>query len=310
MMKQKITVAVVGICRCDNHRIDEWFRWNNDIGVDKLILYDANDISGERPASRYWTASNIERGWLDLIDVRGKGLSEAEIFTDAYRRYGSSYTWLFFAGVGEFLQIPNRSTIQDTIGDRYRGFDLVHISRDIRTRTGIKEKPRLRKYGPSGRLVKYHPEREVLNRVCRSLVRGGLKGIEFIDGHTVAGNRRCCNAAGKTVRCGSFAVPSAVYRPIVVRAFPMWTLSEFVRINGVDDINAFFLYNPITEERVRWLKDNVGPECIATINEDKINSMLTQLSEEIDRSSVDQSILMQRAWLKMKKDNQLKYKQI
>ena len=89
----------IGICtlgKDENKYIREFVEYYKNYGVDKIYLYDNNDIDGERfddVINEY-----INNEFVEIIDWRGvKGTSTYYGITDScYQAYHDQYDWLLF----------------------------------------------------------------------------------------------------------------------------------------------------------------------------------------------------------------------
>ena len=80
-------------------------------GIDKIFLYDNNDVEGEK----FEAVINdyIENGFIELIDYRGKIRVLMEVMNDCYKRNYRNYDWLIFFEIDEYIQLKNIKSIKD-----------------------------------------------------------------------------------------------------------------------------------------------------------------------------------------------------
>ena len=103
-------VALLAIVKNENRYLPEWCQWYKDIGIDKIYLYDNNDLDGERPEDVLSEFGDL----VMIIDWRGKNIKtcHAEGKTTqglAYRHwwnnYHELYDWVCIFDADEFLHI-------------------------------------------------------------------------------------------------------------------------------------------------------------------------------------------------------------
>lgn len=105
--------AVCAIAKNENNYIEEWIRHYLKLGFDKIVLYDNNDLDGERLEDRI--GDYIGAGSVDLIDARGKKSYQLEAFNRCYHDYADRVDWILFVDIDEFLTLESESNIQDFI---------------------------------------------------------------------------------------------------------------------------------------------------------------------------------------------------
>jgi hypothetical protein len=78
----KIRVAIVAIGKSENHYIKEWVEHYYNLGVNKIFLYDNNDIDGEKFEDEI--AKYIKSGYVEIINYRGIKPNSSNIQSLAY----------------------------------------------------------------------------------------------------------------------------------------------------------------------------------------------------------------------------------
>ena len=130
-------VAVCAIAKNENLYIREWVEWYKNLGIEKIFLYDNNDIDGER----FEEVINdyIESGFVEVIDRRGiekgcvydeKGINlQPKCYIEFYEGEGKNYDWICFFDVDEFLVFKNNYTLFSFLNqDKFKDEDLILIS--------------------------------------------------------------------------------------------------------------------------------------------------------------------------------------
>jgi len=90
----KIKVCVCTLGKNENRYIKEFVQHYEKYGVDKIFLYDNNDIDGERFETVIKDYS--EKGFVDILDWRGKKKQIYNIMNDCYKQNYRNYDWLIF----------------------------------------------------------------------------------------------------------------------------------------------------------------------------------------------------------------------
>ena len=109
-IENNIKVCICTLGKKENRYIKEYVRHYEKYGIDKIYLYDNNDINGER----FEEVINdyISKGFVEVLDWRGKLLAMHKIMKDCYRRNYNKYDWLIFYELDEFIHLSNYTNIK------------------------------------------------------------------------------------------------------------------------------------------------------------------------------------------------------
>lgn len=135
--EKHINIALCAIAKKENRYVREWVEYYKKIGIDKIFIYDNNDIDGER----FEDVINdyIQSGYVKIINVRGieKGLSydknglnlQPKCYCECYETYGKDFDWMCFFDIDEFVNLKNNyNTLQGFIkNEKFNKFDTILI---------------------------------------------------------------------------------------------------------------------------------------------------------------------------------------
>jgi len=153
----KISVYAIG--KNENLYIREWVEYYKNLGINKIFLYDNNDLNGER----FEEVINdyITNGFVKISNWRGKvkttkNLKEhrngttiqGQAYEDCYYNNYKNYDWIAFFDIDEFLSID------------YKYNDISEFLNDFNDYDGIKVQWRM--YGDNGNL--YYENKPVIER--------------------------------------------------------------------------------------------------------------------------------------------------
>lgn len=102
----------VGICsigRKENLYAKEFVKYYLKLGVKKIIIYDDNEINGEKfedVLKEYIMSGNVE-----IIDIHGFESAQFPSYMDCYKKYGNQFDFLLFLDFDEFVKIENNIDI-------------------------------------------------------------------------------------------------------------------------------------------------------------------------------------------------------
>ena len=116
-------IAICVIVKNTYKYMDEWIEYYLNLGFDKIIIYDNNDISDKRKIK---TKHFLK---VDIINCRSKYNAQLESYKDCYEKYGDYYDWIAFFDSDEYLQL-NRNKWNDVhdLLNNYSNADILAIN--------------------------------------------------------------------------------------------------------------------------------------------------------------------------------------
>ncbi len=106
--KNRIMIAICIIAKQENRYIKEFVDYYRKLKINKIFLYDNNDINGE-----YFEdilSNYIKSNFVEIIDYRGKYKPQFQAFNDCYVK-NEYFNWIAFYDADEYLYIQNYSNI-------------------------------------------------------------------------------------------------------------------------------------------------------------------------------------------------------
>jgi len=152
-------IAVCAIGKNENLYIREWVEYYKNLGINKIFLYDNNDLNGERfeeVINDYITIGFVKisnwRGKVkttkNLKEHRNGTTIQGQAYEDCYYNNYKNYDWIAFFDIDEFLSID------------YKYNDISEFLNDFNDYDGIKVQWRM--YGDNGNL--YYENKPVIER--------------------------------------------------------------------------------------------------------------------------------------------------
>ena len=267
----KVCVCTLG--KEENRYITEFVENYDYYGVDKIYLYDNNDIDGERFENVI--GKYIEKGLVEIIDWRGvKGTSTYfGIIDSCYKTYHNQYDWLLFYEIDEFLYLKNYKNIKSyLINDRFNKcesiqLNWVHMSDN--NQIFYENKPLNERFTQVGKnIVKGRS-----NKICfvKTMIRGHLKGINIDDNHVLSKNLSACNGFGEKSTIKGVRSIDPDFEYYYIKHYYTKTVQEFVEkikrgdlLRGNNKtivewaIEKFFIINKITLKKIKYLQKHLG----------------------------------------------------
>lgn len=96
--------VICAIAKFEYDYIKEWVEYHLNLGFDKIVIYDNNDLDGERYDDLL--AEYIKTGQVELRDVRGKLAMQRIVYNEFYHE--GDFDWVCNLDIDEFIS-PNRA---------------------------------------------------------------------------------------------------------------------------------------------------------------------------------------------------------
>ena len=116
LKKLKSRICICTIAKEENRYIREWVQHYEKYGVDKIYLYDNNDINGEHFESVI--NDYIKREYVQIFNWRGKTKFIYKAMNECYKLNHESYDWLIFYELDEFIHLSNFKNIKDFLSQK------------------------------------------------------------------------------------------------------------------------------------------------------------------------------------------------
>ena len=111
--KTKVCVCTLG--KEENKYIKEYVNHYKALGIDKIFLYDNNDINGENFEDML--SEYIKDGFIKIFNRRGKIHPQFNIYRECYKKNKKNYDWFIFFDIDEFIHLNNYSNIKDFLSE-------------------------------------------------------------------------------------------------------------------------------------------------------------------------------------------------
>ena len=222
------TVCICTLGKSENRYIREFIKYYENFGIDKIFLYDNNDKDGER--FEEVIIDYINKGFVVLLNWRGKKRSIFKIMNDCYLRNYKIYSWLVFYEIDEYLYIKNYSNIKTFLSEsKFNHCKIIYLNwvfhtdnnliqydnRTLRERFPFKE-PRVRNNSKS------------FNNPVKSILRGNISNININHVHLLNSKIKGCNGFGQTpIFQNYYYMKNADYRYYYIDHYYSKSVEEF-----------------------------------------------------------------------------------
>ena len=257
-------VCICTIAKNEEDYLCEWIDHHLSIGFDKIYFYDNNDVKNTKQfdvVKKY-----IDSGHLVYHDVRGKIKQQVPAYNEFYGKHGNDIYAAAFIDIDEFIVFNPDQPIQDIKTMlKKTGKNYYHLSWKMMDDNDLVKKDsrpvmeRFTRALPDNACVQYKfPE----NRHAKSMLRGGLKNIQFNHCHFVTCDEKCFRPDCHRVN-GNIAFMDPDFSICYIKHFYTKTAEEWkekMRRRTATtncrkyDANVFFLVNKKTPEKEKIFK--------------------------------------------------------
>ena len=104
-------ICVCSIGKNENLYVREFIEDYKSLGIDKIFIYDNNDIQGEYFDTLL--ADYMKNNFVEIIDVRGLSSIQIPIYNYCYQKNRNDCDWIGFLDMDEFLHIENNENAKN-----------------------------------------------------------------------------------------------------------------------------------------------------------------------------------------------------
>mgnify|MGYP002870175522 CR=1 FL=1 len=104
----KVCLCTIG--KQENLYAKEYVSHYKKYNIDQLIIYDNNEINGERFEDVI--SDYISSGFVKIIDIRGKISQQLKIYQHCLDNYKNEFDWLIFYDMDEFIYLKGMNNIK------------------------------------------------------------------------------------------------------------------------------------------------------------------------------------------------------
>lgn len=170
-------VAIVAIARMENDYINEWISHHLGIGVDHIYVYDNSSSEEEKLSGRVYEKYLNQ---VTIIPAYDKSQYQMPAYKDSYLKYRDIYDYLIYIDIDEFIMLQKDKNINEFVQrlpedcECYRMNWVIYGDNDIVNRD------------TSSSVVKDFTTPSKNNKrgtTTKSIIKGGLRNIDFISVH-------------------------------------------------------------------------------------------------------------------------------
>ena len=254
----KICICTVG--KKENKYIKEFIEFYKLLGIDKIFLYDNNDINGE-----YFEdiiSEYINNGFIVLKNWRGIKNPQMMIYYDCYNENYKKYNWLIFNDIDEYLYLRNYNNIKDYLEQpKFKKCENIQLNWLLYTDNNFlyyQNKSLQLRFKEKDPYVKFRNITKYRNG--KSILRGNISNINITNVHCISNTLKTCDGFGFERK-----IIKPDYKYYYFKHYYCKSTEEFVQKLKKGDVNKvgnnmklyfYFSYNKITPEKLNYIEKN------------------------------------------------------
>ena len=258
--KNIIKVCICTVGKLESNYILQFVEHYKKYGVDKIYLYDNNDINGER--FDYILSDYIKDNYVEISNYRGKEGKQLKIFQNCYKQNHKNYDWLIFYDIDEFIYLKNYKNIKDFLTDKkFNKCQSIYLNWIIHTDNNLI-------YYDNRTLYERFPEIYINKNYCngKTIIKGNIENIEMKTTHLLDIKIERCNGFGKKIKTNGIYCKKPDYKYYYIDHYYCKSTEEFINkinkgdgvfgynnINKYKRINFYFKFNKITPEKIYFI---------------------------------------------------------
>ena len=190
-----LKVCVCTLAKLENKYIREFVEHYKKYGVDKIFLYDNNDIDGEKFDEIL--KDYIQNGFVQILNWRGRYKAMLSIMNDCYRKNYHNYDWLIFYEIDEYIHLYDYHNIKLFLNQtKFNNCQQIYLNLVCHTDNNLLlyENKSLAQRFPFTVPITKSPGQYL---EMKTIIRGHYKGIYISNNHLGDIRLRSCNNSGK-----------------------------------------------------------------------------------------------------------------
>lgn len=263
-----IKVCVCVIDKNDNRYIREFIEYYKKIGVDRIFLYDNNDIENfEDVISEY-----IDDGFV-VLDKRFRGLTwnqndktlQTISYNLCYNEHKHDYDFFVFVDSDEYVRFDGFNNIKDFLKqEKFSKFDSIRICWKLYDDNGL-----ITVKDGNYSITRFtHPAKDTFqNTECKSIIRGGIEELPSeIKAHG-CDKLKACDVYGQSVYNdnSNCSLGRKIHEICWIDHYRYKTISEFIDTKRKRELSLnesyysfdkFFEINEKTPEKEKYIEEN------------------------------------------------------
>lgn len=268
-LKPKSKILLCTIAKKENLYIKEFIDYYHSLKVDKIILYDNNEVKEENFFDIL--KNEIENNFVKIINLRGFIRPQKKAYNHCYKYNKYDYEWIAFYDVDEFLYILNSTDLNKFLSSSiFKNCQSIIINWKYygdNNKVFYEPKPVKERFTKPVNLTDEILKNKFIYSAAKTIVRGGLNLVWAHFPHYLK-NTINCRPNGKVLN-DYFSPPE--YSTAYIKHFTTKSTEEYIEKLSKGDVfeisndqyiinkikEYYFLFNKITKEKINLINNKL-----------------------------------------------------
>ena len=227
---KNIKVCICTLGKEENLYIREFIEHYKYYGVDKIFLYDNNDIDGEH--FEKIIGDYIEQDLLQIINWRGKHGIIYKVMNECYEKNKDNYDWILFYELDEFIHLYNYTNIKIFLQEnKFKQCQIIYLNLVIHTDNNMLYYQNNSLFERFPNIV---PKDKSPNLQVKMIIKGRIKDLEIQNtANCIQKNTKTtlktCNGFGEQIQQKGFQTEKVDFKYYYIDHFFSKSTEEFIR---------------------------------------------------------------------------------
>ena len=261
--KLKVCLCTVG--KLENNYIKEFVEHYRKYKVDKIFLYDNNDVNDEN--FNFVLSYYIRIKYVEILNYRGVLRKQYKIYQHCYKRNYKKYDWLIFIDIDEYINLKNNMNIKTFLYKRkFNNCKSIYLNWLLHTDNNLL-------YYDNRSLFERFPKVKKNNNFClgKTIIRGNIERIKISSCHLLDKKIQRCNSFGNNFKPSNIFCKVPDYNNYYIDHFQFKSTEEFInKLNKGDcvfgykkkyiyrKIISYFKVNTIAIDKINFIQNKTG----------------------------------------------------
>jgi len=265
------TLINMKVCLCtlaknENKYIKEFVEHYKKYGVDKIYLYDNNDINGEKLEDVI--DEYVKNGFVEILNWRGQKQALYKIMNNCYQTNYNNYDYLLFYEIDEYIHLYNYTNIKPFLSmQTFNNCEIIYLNLICHTDNNklyYEDKP----------LAERFPEKVSPNKIggkyleIKFILKGHIPNLIINNVHRGNTKNKNCNSFGHSNKYNVIYATEPDYKYYYIDHYYSKSTEEFIYkinhkaspiYNSIDflyeRIKKYFSENEITYQKIKMIEN-------------------------------------------------------
>ncbi len=269
----KVCICTVG--KLENNYIKEFVEHYQKYNVDKIFLYDNNEINDEdffEVLSDY-----IKNKYVEIINYRGKRKEQYKMYQECYENNYKNYDWLIYYDIDEFIHLKNYTNIKFFLGQKqFAHCQSIYLNWVLHTDNELL-------FYDNRTLKERFPKIKNKKKFClgKTIIRGNISRIKINSCHLLDRKIERCDGFGKSFKPDRIYCKNPDFDNFYIDHYKYKSTEEYINklnrgdcLYGYNNANkkrkimSYFKFNKINNKKINFIKNmtNIDISELLTIN--------------------------------------------